>query len=128
MAVDIARMLVTPVDLLRVITVNIASVHINITHCYPVSINFCISYAQLALCLCIYIFIQKTDICEHALEALSRSNIKRVWMVGRGGPLQVQLTTKELREMARVPHCQAQLNSLDLARVKGLIEGKLSIG
>lgn len=81
-AVDIARMLVTPVDLLR-----------------------------------------KTDICEHALEALSRSNIKRVWMVGRRGPLQVQLTTKELREMARVPHCRAQLNSLDLARVKGLIEG-----
>ena len=83
---------------------------------------------QLTLCLCIHIFIQKTDICEHALEALSRSNIKRVWMVGRGGPLQVQLTTKELREMARVPHCRAQLNSLDLARVKGLIEGKLSIG
>ena len=45
-------------------------------------------------------------------------------MVGNGGPLQATLTTKELREMARIPHCQAQINLLDLARVKGLIEGK----
>ena len=45
-------------------------------------------------------------------------------MVGNGGPLQVKLTTKELREMARIPHCQAQINLLDLAGVKGLIEGK----
>ena len=49
-------------------------------------------------------------------------------MVGTGGPLQIKLTTKELREMARVRHCQAQLNPLDLTRVKGLIEGRLLTG
>ena len=45
-------------------------------------------------------------------------------MVGNGGPLQATLTTKELREMARIPHCQTQINLLDLAGVKGFIEGK----
>jgi hypothetical protein len=32
---------------------------------------------------------QKTDIAQHALEALSRSKIKNVKIVGRRGPLQV---------------------------------------
>lgn len=33
--------------------------------------------------------LRRTDIAEHALEALSRSTIKRVDVVGRRGPLQV---------------------------------------
>ena len=36
-----------------------------------------------------YCLFQKTDIAEHALEALSRSRIKNVKIIGRRGPLQV---------------------------------------
>lgn len=50
-AVDIARMLVTPVDLLRVITVNIASVHI--THCR------CILCPCSQLCVCVFTFLYR---------------------------------------------------------------------
>ena len=33
--------------------------------------------------------LRKTDIAEYALEALSRSRVKRVHVVGRRGPMQV---------------------------------------
>ncbi|OZJ02810.1 hypothetical protein BZG36_04272 [Bifiguratus adelaidae] len=47
--------------------------------------------------------LRKTDITEYALEALSKSRIKRVHIVGRRGPLQVAFTAKELREMMTLP-------------------------
>ena len=34
--------------------------------------------------------IQKTDICEHAIEVLRKSCVKTVDIVGRRGPLQVR--------------------------------------
>ena len=34
--------------------------------------------------------IQKTDICEHAIEVLRKSCVKTVHIVGRRGPLQVR--------------------------------------
>ena len=34
--------------------------------------------------------MQKTDICEHAIEGLRKSCVKTVHMVGRRGPLQVR--------------------------------------
>lgn len=33
--------------------------------------------------------LRRTDIAEHALEALSKSRVKRVFMIGRRGPAQV---------------------------------------
>ncbi|KAL1916664.1 uncharacterized protein VTP21DRAFT_5368 [Calcarisporiella thermophila] len=47
--------------------------------------------------------VAKTDVTEHALKALRASNVKRVVIVGRRGPLQVAFTAKELREMMRYP-------------------------
>ena len=38
--------------------------------------------------------LKGTDICEEALEKLSKSRIKRVSLVGRRGPLQVAFTIK----------------------------------
>ena len=38
--------------------------------------------------------LRKTDITDYALEALSRSRIKRVRVVGRRGPMQVRLASK----------------------------------
>ncbi|KAJ1856331.1 NADPH-adrenodoxin reductase [Coemansia sp. RSA 1822] len=50
--------------------------------------------------------LARTDITHHALSALARSNIRRVEMVGRRGPLQVSFTTKELREMTKLDNVQ----------------------
>ncbi|ORY04847.1 nucleotide-binding domain-containing protein [Basidiobolus meristosporus CBS 931.73] len=55
--------------------------------------------------------LRKTDITEHALEALSRSRIKRVHIVGRRGPLQVSFTTKELREMFALPNTKLEIDT-----------------
>ncbi|TLD14419.1 uncharacterized protein PgNI_03775 [Pyricularia grisea] len=46
--------------------------------------------------------LRKTDIAEHAVEALSRSRIKRVHIVGRRGPMQAAFTIKELRELVKL--------------------------
>ncbi|KAI8834675.1 hypothetical protein BC829DRAFT_422221 [Chytridium lagenaria] len=61
-ALDVARMLISPVDLLR-----------------------------------------KTETPTPVLEALSRSRIKRVHIVGRRGPQHIAMTAKELREMLHLP-------------------------
>ncbi|KAE8576832.1 hypothetical protein XENTR_v10004337 [Xenopus tropicalis] len=71
-ALDIARILLSPVDILR-----------------------------------------KTDITQTALDALSQSRIRRVWMVGRRGPLQVAFTIKELREMINLPETRPKLDPAD---------------
>lgn len=43
--------------------------------------------------------LRKTDISEHALEALSKSKVRDMKIIGRRGPLQAPYTIKELREM-----------------------------
>lgn len=43
--------------------------------------------------------LRKTDIAEHALEALSRSRVREIHLVGRRGPAQARFTSKELREL-----------------------------
>ncbi|CCG83536.1 putative NADPH-adrenodoxin reductase [Taphrina deformans PYCC 5710] len=47
--------------------------------------------------------LKSTDIADHALEALSRSRVKRVKIVGRRGPLEASFTIKEIRELINVP-------------------------
>ncbi|KAI8641360.1 hypothetical protein BD408DRAFT_476331 [Parasitella parasitica] len=47
--------------------------------------------------------LRKTDITEYALEALSKSRIRHVHVVGRRGPVQVSFTSKELREQMALP-------------------------
>ena len=44
--------------------------------------------------------LKATDIAEHALEALSKSRVKRVHVIGRRGHVQAAFTMKELRESA----------------------------
>lgn len=46
--------------------------------------------------------LRKTDTPESVLEALSRSTIRHVDIVGRRGPLQFAGTTKELRELVNL--------------------------
>lgn len=46
--------------------------------------------------------LRKTDISLHAVEALSKSRIKDVKIIGRRGPLQAPYTIKELRELTKL--------------------------
>ncbi|KAL6056672.1 NADPH-adrenodoxin reductase [Balamuthia mandrillaris] len=43
--------------------------------------------------------LEKTDIASHALDALRKSNVREVHIVGRRGPAQASFTNKELREI-----------------------------
>nr|POE85376.1 nadph:adrenodoxin oxidoreductase, mitochondrial [Quercus suber] len=47
--------------------------------------------------------LRETDISESALEALSKSKIRDVKVIGRRGPLQAPYTIKELRELLTIP-------------------------
>uniref|UniRef100_L7M113 NADPH:adrenodoxin oxidoreductase, mitochondrial n=1 Tax=Rhipicephalus pulchellus TaxID=72859 RepID=L7M113_RHIPC len=47
--------------------------------------------------------LQETDIVEPALEALRKSCLRKVIVVGRRGPFEVAFTIKELREMTKIP-------------------------
>ena len=58
-----------------------------------------------------------TDIAEHALEALSRSRIREVYLLGRRGPAQAAFTNPEIKELGEledaditVPSAEAELD------------------
>lgn len=43
-----------------------------------------------------------TDIADYALEALSKSNIKHIYILGRRGPAQAKFTTPEIKELGEM--------------------------
>lgn len=43
--------------------------------------------------------LAKTDIADHALEALRKSRIREVYLLGRRGPAQAAFTTPEIKEL-----------------------------
>lgn len=103
-AVDAARMLLSPIDELKVFRL------LKLTQCFKIS----------AVWTCIDLFLlQKTDITEHALAALASSKVKTVYLVGRRGPLQVAFTIKELREMVNLKDC---LSVFEKEHFKGIPE------
>jgi ferredoxin/flavodoxin---NADP+ reductase len=46
--------------------------------------------------------LARTDIADYALEALSKSNIREVYMLGRRGPAQAAFTTPEIKELGEL--------------------------
>ena len=44
-----------------------------------------------------------TDIAEHALDALGRTGIREIHVLGRRGPAQAAFTNKELKELGELP-------------------------
>lgn len=68
--------------------------------------------------------LRKTDIADHALEALSKSRIKRVDIVGRRGPLQASFTIKEIRELVNLQNTRF-LNTSQAAYKNALSTGTL---
>jgi ferredoxin--NADP+ reductase len=46
--------------------------------------------------------LERTDVADHALEALRESRVEEVVVLGRRGPAQVAFTSAELRELGRL--------------------------
>ncbi|RVE59294.1 hypothetical protein OJAV_G00187110 [Oryzias javanicus] len=67
-------------------------------------------------------FLKKTDITQPALEALAASRVRRVWIVGRRGPMQVACTIKELREMATLPGTRPEMTPADFDGVRDALK------
>jgi len=60
--------------------------------------------------------LKQTDIARHALEALARSKVRRVHVVGRRGHVQAAFTMKELREVTRLEDAACVVHEGELAR------------
>ncbi|MFD1702549.1 FAD-dependent oxidoreductase [Methylopila henanensis] len=58
--------------------------------------------------------LRATDIAEHALDALARSRIREVQIVGRRGPAETRFSPKELHEFQDIAECSASLDASDL--------------
>ena len=69
--------------------------------------------------------LAKTDIAAHALEALRRSRIKEVFLLGRRGPAQAAFTNPELKEIGEMADAdvsarpeEVELDPLSLAQLE----------
>ena len=58
--------------------------------------------------------LAKTDIADHALEALRRSRVREVVLLGRRGPAQASFTNPELREFGRLSGVSALAEASEL--------------
>lgn len=63
--------------------------------------------------------LAKTDIADHALEALAKSSIEEVVVVGRRGPAQAAFTTPELKELPEYTESGVIVYPEDLPDVAG---------
>ena len=53
--------------------------------------------------------LERTDIADHALDALRASGIEEVIVLGRRGPAQAAFTSAELRELGRMPGVELRI-------------------
>ncbi|XP_010519696.1 PREDICTED: NADPH:adrenodoxin oxidoreductase, mitochondrial isoform X2 [Tarenaya hassleriana] len=58
--------------------------------------------------------LASTDIADHALSALEESSIRKVYLIGRRGPVQAAWTAKELREILGMKNLHIKINQADL--------------
>ena len=58
--------------------------------------------------------LKTTDIAQHALDALAKSNIKEIHMIGRRGPVQAAFTPVEIREFGELTDCDPVVKAEDL--------------
>jgi ferredoxin/flavodoxin---NADP+ reductase len=59
--------------------------------------------------------LERTDVADHALEALRESRIEEVIVLGRRGPAQVAFTSAELRELGHLDGVEIQVHGDDVA-------------
>jgi ferredoxin/flavodoxin---NADP+ reductase len=58
--------------------------------------------------------LERTDIADHALEALRESRIEEVVVLGRRGPAQAAFTSSELRELGRLDGVELRVDPGDV--------------
>lgn len=58
--------------------------------------------------------LKRSDICEHALDALAASKVTDIYLVGRRGPAQAKFTSKELREFGALGHAEPVVDAGEL--------------
>ncbi|MBA0756833.1 hypothetical protein Gotri_019977 [Gossypium trilobum] len=74
--------------------------------------NVALDVARILLCPTSELAI--TDIASHALTALEQSSIRKVYLVGRRGPVQAACTAKELREVLGIKDLYIHIKETDL--------------
>uniref|UniRef100_A0A803YNK2 NADPH:adrenodoxin oxidoreductase, mitochondrial n=1 Tax=Meleagris gallopavo TaxID=9103 RepID=A0A803YNK2_MELGA len=116
-ALDIARILLSPLDFLRPTVRRERSV--SAENMLPEPYLPLGSFTRESRCPTIH---KKTDITDCSLAALACSKVKRVWLAGRRGPLQVAFTIKELREMINLPGTQPVLNPADFTGLENAVK------
>src|SRR3954470_21577727 len=58
--------------------------------------------------------LSRTDVADHALDALRRSRVEEVLVLGRRGPAQVAFTSAELRELGNLEGVDIQVSPDDV--------------
>jgi ferredoxin--NADP+ reductase len=58
--------------------------------------------------------LERTDVADHALEALRKSRIEEVVVLGRRGPAQVAFTSSELRELGHLEGVQLRVDPAEV--------------
>jgi len=58
--------------------------------------------------------LERTDVADHALEALRESRIEEVIVLGRRGPAQAAFTSAELRELGHLPGVDTRVDDFEL--------------
>jgi ferredoxin/flavodoxin---NADP+ reductase len=61
--------------------------------------------------------LAKTDIADHAIEALRPRGVEEVIVIGRRGPLQAAFTTLELRELADLENVDVVVDPADFEHI-----------
>ncbi|XP_041973900.1 NADPH:adrenodoxin oxidoreductase, mitochondrial [Aricia agestis] len=65
--------------------------------------------------------LRKTDITDYALQSISESKIRELYLVGRRGPLQVAFTIKELREQLKLDKCKTVWREKDFEGIAATV-------
>jgi len=58
--------------------------------------------------------LAETDIADYALEALRKSQIENIWLVGRRGPVQAAFSPSEVREFLELPEANVVVEGVSL--------------
>jgi ferredoxin--NADP+ reductase len=59
--------------------------------------------------------LRTTDMADYAIEALSHSSVKDVYLLGRRGPVQAAFTTNEVKELGEMPGADVVVRHEEIA-------------
>ncbi len=59
--------------------------------------------------------LRRTDIADYALEALSHSSVKEIYVLGRRGPVQAAFTNPEIKELGELQDAEVVVDPAEVA-------------